>query len=123
MSMPRAKGVVGVRWEESTPRAESPTVAEAVLPKRRQASSRNQLAAWRCFAHPFVSNLPVKTALTASLPLLSSHTKKRCLKARKGVKFQQPIPSPLRHALPLPTHLSEQEPHRQIWEHPASVQI
>eukprot|EP00069_Balaena_mysticetus_P014176 bmy_08513T0 len=54
MSMPRAKGVVGVRWEESTLRAESSTVAEAVLPKRRQASSRNQLAAWRCFAHPFL---------------------------------------------------------------------
>lgn len=74
MSMPRAKGIVGVRWEESTPRAESPTVAEAVLLKRRQASSWNQLAAWRCFAHPFVSNLPVK----AALPLFpfSPHTQR-----------------------------------------------
>lgn len=120
--MPRAKGIVGVRWEESTPRAESPTVAEAVLLKRRQASSWNQLAAWRCFAHPFVSNLPVK----AALPLFpfSPHTqKKRCVKARKGAKFQKPIPSPLGHALPLPTHLSEHEPHRQKWEHPATVQM
>lgn len=42
-------------------------------------------------------------------PFLRLIPKETLLRAGKGAKFRQPVPSPLRHALPFPRDLSEQE--------------